>query len=99
MARQVIKKANSPIDITIGGETVHICACGLTKNEPYCDEECKKTTDEVADVIYWYDENNNKIGAFESVEEMMGGEGGGCGGGCCGGGCHSDQDEKESAQD
>ena len=90
MARQVIKTATGPQDITLGGETVSICMCGLSSTQPFCDQSHKATEDEIEGVVYAYDENDNKIAAFEDVAETNGCCG--SGGGCCGGGCHDDEE-------
>jgi CDGSH-type Zn-finger protein len=87
MARQIIKTAHEPKDIKIGDQTVAICMCGLSQNQPFCDQSHLSTQDELEDVIYIYDENDNKIGAFEMSDEDEQG-------GCCGGGCCSSSEER-----
>ena len=37
MARLVRRQRTAPYEITIGGETQYICACGLSANLPFCD--------------------------------------------------------------
>jgi CDGSH-type Zn-finger protein len=49
---------NSPYEVPEGTELpIYICACGLSKNKPFCDGSHKKTRDEEAGAAYMYDEN------------------------------------------
>ncbi len=58
MSRIVKHEKNSPYEIPEGTEMpVYICACGLSKNKPYCDGSHKRTRDEEADAEYVYDES------------------------------------------
>ena len=57
MARLVKRSATKPVPLTIGGETKWFCACGLSKNQPFCDSSHKKTADEPDDALCWYDES------------------------------------------
>ncbi|HEY2524408.1 MAG TPA: CDGSH iron-sulfur domain-containing protein [Candidatus Binataceae bacterium] len=57
MARLVEHERNSPYEIPEGTELpVYICACGLSKNKPFCDGSHKRTRDEEASATYCYDE-------------------------------------------
>jgi len=57
MARLVEHERNSPYEIPEGTELpVYICACGLSKNKPFCDGSHKRTRDEEASAMYCYDE-------------------------------------------
>lgn len=57
MARLVKHERNTPYEIPEGNELpVYICACGLSKNKPFCDGSHKRTRDEKADATYAYDE-------------------------------------------
>jgi CDGSH-type Zn-finger protein len=57
MARLVRHDKNAPYEIPEGTELpVYICACGLSKNKPFCDGTHKKTRDEDAADTYLYDD-------------------------------------------
>jgi len=58
MARLVKHERNKPYRITpeeVKGP-ISLCACGLSKNKPYCDGSHKKTLDEQPGELYLYDE-------------------------------------------
>ena len=56
MARLIEHERNTPYEITEGTELpAYICACGLSKNKPFCDGSHKKTRDEGGDT-YLYDD-------------------------------------------
>jgi len=61
MARVVRCDRSRPYLIQVGGQNIAICACGLSKNKPYCDGTHKITRDEEAGKIYAYDEQRNRI--------------------------------------
>ncbi|MCS7264758.1 MAG: CDGSH iron-sulfur domain-containing protein [Armatimonadetes bacterium] len=61
MARLIRSERNRPYLIQVGGQNVAICACGLSKNKPYCDGTHKITRDESEGQLYAYDENRNRI--------------------------------------
>lgn len=57
MARLVKLERNAPYEIAEGTELpVWICACGLSKNKPFCDGSHKRTRDEAAGDTYVYDD-------------------------------------------
>ncbi|MEJ7613895.1 MAG: CDGSH iron-sulfur domain-containing protein [Candidatus Fervidibacter sacchari] len=60
MARIVRYERRRPYLIQVGGQNVAICACGLSKNKPYCDGTHKITRDEEAGKLYAYDEQRNR---------------------------------------
>lgn len=57
MARIVRRQRTAPYEITVGGETQYICACGLSANLPFCDGSHSNVEDEPQDKLYWYDED------------------------------------------
>lgn len=57
MARLVKHEKNAPYEIAEGTELpIYICACGLSKNKPFCDGSHRRTKDEAAGETYAYDE-------------------------------------------
>lgn len=64
MARLVKHEKNAPYEVPEGTELpIYICACGLSKNKPFCDGSHKKTRDETAGEVYVYDESSRvKVG-------------------------------------
>ncbi len=40
--------------------SLHICACGLSKNKPFCDGSHKRTVEEQEHEIWAYDDAMNK---------------------------------------
>jgi CDGSH-type Zn-finger protein len=43
MARLVKKQCKGPLEIKIGTKSKWICMCGLSSNQPFCDDSHKKT--------------------------------------------------------
>lgn len=60
MARKVIKALKEPLEIKPQKESVWVCQCGLSKNQPFCDGAHKKATDEAAGKVYEYDEQGHR---------------------------------------
>lgn len=61
MARLTRKEETAPRPIKVGGETKWICMCGLTKNEPFCDNSHELCIDEDEDSLYEYTETGERI--------------------------------------
>jgi CDGSH-type Zn-finger protein len=51
MPRLVKKTAHAPFQV---GDK-HICMCGLSENQPFCDTSHKKTLKEDESKLYWYE--------------------------------------------
>jgi CDGSH-type Zn-finger protein len=58
MSRLVEHERKTPYEIAEGTELpVYICACGLSKNKPFCDGSHKRTRDEESATLYCYDDS------------------------------------------
>lgn len=60
MARKVLKKEKGPLEIKPRKESVWICMCGLSKNQPFCDGCHTKVADESEGKVYEYDEEGHR---------------------------------------
>ncbi len=64
MARKVVKTANGPFEIKSQKESVWVCMCGLSKNQPFCDGSHKAIPNEPENEMFEYDQEGHqtKIG-------------------------------------
>lgn len=58
MARIIVRSATSPHILQEGKFPIAICACGLSKNLPYCDGSHKRTQGEKPGELYIYDDGS-----------------------------------------
>lgn len=58
MARLIKHERKVPYEIAPSDQPSYVCACGLSKNKPFCDGTHKKITAEEPAEIYIYDEDD-----------------------------------------
>lgn len=80
MARIVKKTAHNPFILNKQEQPVHICMCGLSKNQPFCDGSHMKTKDENDEKIYEYCDD----GSRKEVCDCCSDDQCDCGSACCG---------------
>jgi len=68
MARIVKRTRAGPYPVTVGGETRHICGCGLSNTQPFCNGTHKISRQEDPNKLYWYDEQGNRFEATDSFQ-------------------------------
>jgi CDGSH-type Zn-finger protein len=70
MARLVKRYRDKPYELIVGGETLYICGCGLSLNQPYCDGSHKIAQAESAAKLYWYDEAGRRNDAPDGYPDI-----------------------------
>jgi CDGSH-type Zn-finger protein len=60
LMRKVLKTDKRPLEIKPQQESVWICMCGLSKNQPFCDGSHKTTRDEEDGRTYEYDAEGHR---------------------------------------
>lgn len=60
MARLVKKEAIAPMEIKFGEKSVHICMCGLSANQPYCNGSHRLCAGEEAGKLYVYENGKRR---------------------------------------
>lgn len=70
MARIVVHERNHPYIVkTKSGDEVHICACGLSQNKPFCDGHHRFTQNEEPGKIYVYLPDGSRVELFNYYPE------------------------------
>jgi len=78
MPRLIKKTHKGPIKV---GDK-HICMCGLSKKEPFCDKTHLAVATEADDKLYWYGSGEREEIATEEVHKHSEDHGSGCCGNC-----------------
>lgn len=60
MVRRVIKEEKGPLEIKPQKESVWICMCGLSRNQPFCDGSHKLIGIEEEGKLYEYDNTGHR---------------------------------------
>jgi CDGSH iron-sulfur domain-containing protein 3 len=60
MARKITIKPKKPMMIEKSDKPIFICACGLSKNKPFCDGAHTITQDEEEGKVYEYNKDGSR---------------------------------------
>ena len=67
MARIVKKECKRPVEFKVDKtRSIWICMCGLSNNQPFCDNSHKKAEDEEDTKTYAYGKQGNRIEVRDS---------------------------------
>ena len=68
MPRLVLHERNRPYMVKVGDQELHLCACGLSNNKPYCDGSHKRTIDEGSELFVYDETGRLKVTSFYKKE-------------------------------
>ena len=67
MARLVKKEFKRPVEVKVDKtRSIWICMCGLSNNQPFCDNSHQRAEDEEDTKTYAYDKQGNRIEVRDS---------------------------------
>jgi CDGSH-type Zn-finger protein len=70
MARLVRRTPDAPTKFVIDGVDKWLCKCGLSKNQPYCDQSHKLAKGEDPAKLYWYDDAGTRHEVKEEFPQI-----------------------------
>ena len=71
MSDKAVIAGTAPIGIDVeAGKDYWWCACGRSKNQPFCDGSHKLTKGETAGKLHWYDEGGKRHEAKDAYPEI-----------------------------
>ncbi|MFP3309749.1 MAG: CDGSH iron-sulfur domain-containing protein [Acidilobus sp.] len=73
MARIVLHERSRPYIVKLdNGKELHLCACGLSQNKPYCDGHHKLALNEEPGKIYVYKPDGTRVELISYYPEEPG---------------------------